>query len=75
MILFCKLSTLFPSAVKEIVSGIILGVICGARRVDGTVTWRSAKPFKWVRLPYVPPLKIWASGGIGIRGGLKIRWP
>jgi hypothetical protein len=24
-------------------------------RVDGTVTWRSAKPFKWVRLPYVPP--------------------
>jgi hypothetical protein len=54
------------------------------RRVGGVVTQGSAKPRTPVQIRYVPPMIIFniikltncrASGGIGIRDGLKIRWP
>ena len=49
------------------------------RRVGGAVTQRSAKPRRWVQLPYVPPLHIYnlnfcADGGIGRHERLKISW-
>lgn len=44
-------------------------------RVGGVVTQRSAKPRTPVQIRYVPPINSRASGGIGIRDGLKIRWP
>lgn len=40
-------------------------------RVGRGVRQRSAKPCTRVRISYAPPR---ASGGIGIRDGLKIRW-
>lgn len=40
-------------------------------RVDGTVTWSSAKAHKWVRLPYVPPETICADGGTVYTRDLK----
>lgn len=46
-------------------------------RVGGVVTQGSAKPRTPVQIRYVPPIifSFRASGGIGIRDGLKIRWP